>query len=46
MEAQAFQMRPDSALELNLTLAENRDLRVPIENAQEEGIETLNEIDR
>ena len=46
MEAQAFQMRADSALELNLTLAENRDLRVLIENAQEEGIETLNEIDR
>ena len=46
MEAQAFQMRADSALELNLTLAENRDLRVLIENAQKEGIETLNEIDR
>ena len=46
MEAQASQMRADSALELDLTLAENRDLRVLIENAQKEGIETLNEIDR
>ena len=46
MEAQAFQMRADSALELNLALAENRDLGILTENARKKGIETLNEIDR
>ena len=46
MEAQAFQMRADSALELTLTISENQNLRELLEEAKKTGVDNLSELDR
>ena len=45
MEAQAFQMRADSALELTLTISENQNLRELLEDAKKTGVDNLSELE-